>query len=214
MVSAPVAASVPALPKGATPAALVSTDPLRHAAVASAAATHVKEGGDAVKPRLTDEEMTALKQQKAWEVALGPAKSVPLNGFMLWMSGNTIQVFSVMVTAMMFYNALKAIVGVESHFSRFQDNDSSAQVSRAGATDKATLRVSSGPISQLVGRAKVLMSDPLVLQKLAFMGLQFALCGLGLYKMSTMGLLPTATSDWLSFEKYRPFLEISVHGLF
>jgi hypothetical protein len=47
--------------------------------------------------------------QRAWDVAMGPAKSIPMNAIMIYMSGNGVQIFSVMITAMLFWNPLKAI---------------------------------------------------------------------------------------------------------
>lgn len=163
------------------------------------------------KKKLTGDELHALKLQKAWDMALSPAKSVPLNAFMLWMSGNTIQVFSVMVTAMMFYNAVKAILDIDTAFSRFDDVDTTG--TEGNKQEKRELRVSSGPISQIVIKVKKFASDPLFLHKLAYFGLQLVLCGLGLYKMASMGLLPTASSDWLAFESYKPFIETVASGL-
>lgn len=34
-----------------------------------------------------------IRVKKAWEIALGPGKSIPMNAFMMWMSGNTVQIF-------------------------------------------------------------------------------------------------------------------------
>lgn len=45
-------------------------------------------------------------------MALSPSKSIPMNGFMLWMSGNSVQIFSILITVMLVWNALKGIMGV------------------------------------------------------------------------------------------------------
>lgn len=40
---------------------------------------------------------------------MGPAKTIPMNAIMIYMSGNGVQLFSVMITAMLFWQPLKAI---------------------------------------------------------------------------------------------------------
>lgn len=41
---------------------------------------------------------------------MGPAKSIPMNAIMIYMSGTSLQIFTVMVTAMLFFNPVKAIM--------------------------------------------------------------------------------------------------------
>ncbi|EWC44131.1 hypothetical protein DRE_07188 [Drechslerella stenobrocha 248] len=67
----------------------------------------------------TQAETDDLKVKKAWEVALAPAKSLPMNMIMMYMSGNTLQIFSIMMTAMLFMNPLKALTTVGNTFSKF-----------------------------------------------------------------------------------------------
>ena len=45
-----------------------------------------------------------------------------MNAIMMYMSGNSLQIFSIMMTAMLFMNPLKALSSVASTFSRF-DNE-------------------------------------------------------------------------------------------
>jgi hypothetical protein len=44
--------------------------------------------------------------------------------------------------------------------------------------------------------------DPLLMPKITFGALQIVALGLGLYKMAQMGLLPTASSDWLAWQSF------------
>ncbi|EGX49084.1 hypothetical protein AOL_s00079g38 [Orbilia oligospora ATCC 24927] len=67
----------------------------------------------------TQAETDDLKIKKAWEVALAPAKSLPMNMIMMYMSGNTLQIFSIMMTAMLFMNPLRALSSVGNTFSKF-----------------------------------------------------------------------------------------------
>jgi hypothetical protein len=44
---------------------------------------------------------------------MGPAKSIPMNAIMIYMSGTSLQIFTVMVTAMLFFQPAKAIMSVQ-----------------------------------------------------------------------------------------------------
>lgn len=50
--------------------------------------------------------------QKAWEIAKGPIKQLPMNIFMMWMAGNTVHIFSLMMVFMMVMNPIKALSNV------------------------------------------------------------------------------------------------------
>jgi ER membrane protein complex subunit 4 len=71
---------------------------------------------------IADKEMAA-KQRQMMGVAYGPGKGLLTTGFMLWMSGNSIQIFSIMMTGMALINPLKAITTVNATFSRFEGVD-------------------------------------------------------------------------------------------
>ncbi len=49
----------------------------------------------------TELEMNTLKLKKAWEIALGPAKQIPMQAIMMYMSGNSLQIFSIMMVYML-----------------------------------------------------------------------------------------------------------------
>ena len=60
------------------------------------------------------DDQAALKMRRAWDVALAPAKSIPMSLFMMYMSGNSLQIFSVMITAtMLFMQPIKAIMSAQ-----------------------------------------------------------------------------------------------------
>lgn len=46
--------------------------------------------------------MDQLKLKKAWEVALAPAKQLPMNAFGMYMTGNTLQIFSIFMVFTLF----------------------------------------------------------------------------------------------------------------
>ncbi|KAI9598283.1 hypothetical protein BDF19DRAFT_431955 [Syncephalis fuscata] len=120
-----------------------------------------------------------LKIKRAWDAALAPGKSLPMNGFMLWMSGNGVQIFSIMITAMLFFQPVKAIMSLNTAFERFEIKGTRT-------------------------------AGELTLPKLVFVLMNVLTILLGIYKLSAMGLLPTATSDWLAFMEPKKILE---HGL-
>eukprot|EP00004_Rigifila_ramosa_P012515 TRINITY_DN2708_c0_g1_i1.p2 TRINITY_DN2708_c0_g1~~TRINITY_DN2708_c0_g1_i1.p2 ORF type:complete len:107 (-),score=26.55 TRINITY_DN2708_c0_g1_i1:25-345(-) len=43
-----------------------------------------------------------------------------MNLFMLWMAGNSVQIFSIMITVMAIFSPVKAIFGISSAFARFE----------------------------------------------------------------------------------------------
>ncbi|KAJ1968120.1 18S rRNA (guanine1575-N7)-methyltransferase, partial [Dimargaris xerosporica] len=118
---------------------------------------------------------TVLRLKKAWDQSLAPAKSLPMTLLMMWMSGNSVQIFNLMITAMMFFQPVKALMGVQQAFQRFEPPATAHRSSNLN----------------------------LLLPKVAFCLLNLVSIGLGLYKCSKMGLLPTTTSDWLAFETPR-----------
>ena len=101
---------------------------------------------------------------------MAPAKQIPMQGFMLYMSGSGVQIFSMMVVGMLLTNPLKAIMTITNAFAPY---------STPGK------------------------SNDLLLHKLAFIACQLACVGLGIYKCWSMGLLPTASSDWLAWREPR-----------
>ncbi|KAL5352215.1 hypothetical protein ACLOAV_002162 [Pseudogymnoascus australis] len=133
-------------------------------------------GKNARKPPTTEETDT-LKLKKAWEVALGPVKQIPMTGFMMYMSGNGLQIFSIMMVVMAFKNPLMGLLATNSTFQRFESE----------------------------GTAQKLM-----LVKAAYVAMQIASFGLGVWKVNQMGLLPTTRSDWLAWESAREPLEYAI----
>lgn len=56
----------------------------------------------------------ALKMAKAWELAYSPAKSLPMNAIMLYMSGSGVQIFSMMAVGMLITGPIKGISTMNS----------------------------------------------------------------------------------------------------
>jgi hypothetical protein len=64
--------------------------------------------------------MDALKVKKAWEMALGPAKQLPMNAIGMYMSGNSLQIFSIMMVFMLFKGPITAVFGINQAFERYR----------------------------------------------------------------------------------------------
>ncbi|EWY96430.1 hypothetical protein FOQG_05586 [Fusarium oxysporum f. sp. raphani 54005] len=94
--------------------------------------TNSKKNKDAVKvqPRKppTTAEMETLKLKKAWEVALAPVKGLPMTAIMMYMSGNSLQIFSIMMVFMAFKNPLMGLMNTNQAFERFQSESLSSQL--------------------------------------------------------------------------------------
>ncbi|GJJ72650.1 ER membrane protein complex subunit 4 [Entomortierella parvispora] len=127
------------------------------------------KGHKGAKPKVDNE---LLKVKKAWDVALAPGKQLPMQGFMLWMSGNTVQIFSVAITAMLMFSPIRALMNMSQVFERYET----------------------------VSPVKVaFMDSKLALPKLTYVAMQILTILLGMWKLNAMGLLPTSHSDWLAF---------------
>ena len=68
----------------------------------------------------TQAETDTLKIKKAWEVALAPFKQLPMTAFMMYMSGNGLQIFSIMMVVMAFKNPIMGMIATNSAFQRFE----------------------------------------------------------------------------------------------
>ncbi|CAH3153916.1 unnamed protein product [Porites lobata] len=120
---------------------------------------------------------THLVAKKSWDIALGPFKQIPMNLFIMYMAGNSISIFPIMMVGMMFLRPVKALLAIKSTF-----------VSIEGEHDNA------------------------MQQKFFYLLGNLSLVALALYKCHSMGLLPTATSDWLAFMEHKARLEFSGGG--
>lgn len=117
------------------------------------------------------------KAQKAWEVAQAPFKNLLMMGFMMWMAGSQVHLFSIGITFSALWQPLSALQSVGKVFEPYKDP-----------------RV-----------------DTLA-PKLVFMALNLAGLGLGIWKLNTLGLLPTHASDWVSSLPPAPEVEFAAGG--
>ncbi|KAF9036562.1 DUF1077-domain-containing protein [Panaeolus papilionaceus] len=123
----------------------------------------------------------ALKEKRAWDVAIAPAKNLPMQAFMLYMSGGGVQVFSIGIVFMLLLSPFKNIAGMNEAFAQYAPSDSNPR-----------------------------SITTLPLHKLVYVLCNMITLGVGLWKCRSMGLLPTGTGDWLAFESRGPAPDISL----
>ncbi|KAJ2905458.1 hypothetical protein MKZ38_005334 [Zalerion maritima] len=101
-------------------------DPIGYPSHGSKKSSH--KDPKAPKKAQTPEEMDTLKLKKAWEVALAPVKSLPMTFIMMYMSGNTLQIFSIMMVVMAFKNPIMGLISTNQAFERFETETNKGQM--------------------------------------------------------------------------------------
>ncbi|KAK8864409.1 hypothetical protein IAR55_001657 [Kwoniella newhampshirensis] len=138
---------------------------------------------DPAKVAAQERKSTELKFKRAWDLALAPAKSLPMQGIMLYFSGSGIQIFSLGMIFMLLTGPISAVFNI---FRAFE-----------------SLRITPPPPPARKGEEPVIPEPsyaPLALPMIAYVACQGLVLALGLYKCSSMGILPTGSGDWLHFE--------------
>ncbi|PPR00047.1 hypothetical protein CVT24_009003 [Panaeolus cyanescens] len=123
----------------------------------------------------------ALKEKRAWDVAIAPAKSLPMQAFMLYMSGGGVQIFSIGIVFMLLLSPFKNIAGMNEAFAQYAPSNSNPR-----------------------------SLTTLFLHKIVYVLCNMLTLAVGLWKCRSMGLLPTGTGDWLAFESRGPAPDISL----
>ncbi|XP_076636527.1 ER membrane protein complex subunit 4 [Colletes latitarsis] len=57
-----------------------------------------------------------LIMKKSWDLALGPLKQVPMNLFIIYMAGNSIAIFPIMMVGMLIIRPVKALFTLQQTF--------------------------------------------------------------------------------------------------
>ncbi|PPJ61043.1 hypothetical protein CBER1_02012 [Cercospora berteroae] len=76
----------------------------------------------------TPEEMDSLKLKKAWELAIAPAKQLPMNAVGMYMTGNGLQIFSIMMVFMLFKGPIQAVLNLQNTFARLESPGNKEQM--------------------------------------------------------------------------------------
>jgi ER membrane protein complex subunit 4 len=67
------------------------------------------------------EKLENLKEKKSWEFANAPRNQIFMQAFLLYISGNQINIFPIIITFMTIFNPLKAIFSIQETFSSFKN---------------------------------------------------------------------------------------------
>ncbi|KAH1203758.1 ER membrane protein complex subunit 4 [Glycine max] len=79
-------------------------------------------GDDSTLSRQKKDAESNWKAQKAWEVAQAPMKNLLMMGFMMWMAGSTVHLFSIGITFSALWQPISALQSVGKMFEPYKDN--------------------------------------------------------------------------------------------
>ncbi|KAL4427640.1 hypothetical protein ABPG75_001729 [Micractinium tetrahymenae] len=145
----------------------------------AAAAREQADGSSSGRAAGTGSKLPLAKRQEALQhAATAPFKQVAMLCFMMWMSGSTLHLFSIMTTLSGIYQPLSAILNAKTAFPPDPE----------GELDTTLPRLTYCAIHGL--------------------GVAFAV-----YKINSMGLLPTHLSDWVSSMRPPAVLEHAAGSL-
>ncbi|KAK3086289.1 hypothetical protein FSP39_016371, partial [Pinctada imbricata] len=65
--------------------------------------------------------------QRSWDIALGPLKQIPMNFFIMWMAGNSISIFPIMMVGMMFFRPIQALLAAQNTFKMIEGSQAPLQ---------------------------------------------------------------------------------------
>lgn len=68
-----------------------------------------------------------LIMKKSWDLALGPLKQVPMNLFIMYMAGNSISIFPIMMVGMLIVRPLKLLFSTQSTFKMVEGSSAASQ---------------------------------------------------------------------------------------
>ncbi|MCL4127989.1 UNVERIFIED_CONTAM: hypothetical protein GTU68_013236 [Idotea baltica] len=69
----------------------------------------------------------SLVMKRAWDLALSPLKSVPMNLFLMYMAGNSISIFPIMMVGMMLIRPIKALWATNATFKQIEGTHAGLQ---------------------------------------------------------------------------------------
>lgn len=141
--------------------------------------------------------------KKAWEVALAPVKNLPMTAIMMYMSGNSLQIFSIMMVFMAFKNPIMGIIATNQAFERFESETNKGKIIQAKLAYVAMQIVALGVGLWKINAMGLLPSVSIHLNSST----------LGARKNMLTGIYRTTRSDWLAWEAQREPLELAVTAL-
>lgn len=75
----------------------------------------------------TRDQDATLAIKRSWDVALGPLRQVPMNLFIMFMTGNSISIFPIVMVVMMLLKPIQAIFSIQSTFKLIEGNQAFSQ---------------------------------------------------------------------------------------
>ncbi|XP_006009869.1 ER membrane protein complex subunit 4 [Latimeria chalumnae] len=63
-----------------------------------------------------------LVEKRCWDIALGPLKQIPMNLFIMYMAGNTISIFPIMMVCMMAWRPIQALMSMSATFKMLESS--------------------------------------------------------------------------------------------
>ena len=150
--------------------------------------------------------LAAKRNKMAMTIATSPGQALLMNALMLWFSGKQLNIFSITTTSSAITTPLSNILGVENVFRQLQQNNNNNN----NNSNRGTGSSSSPPDENDVINLNV--------PKLIYVALNLLWLGIGLYKMSSMRLLPTTSAVWSYKVVWKEMLETTSippdHNLF
>ncbi|KAL0481488.1 hypothetical protein AKO1_011257 [Acrasis kona] len=81
----------------------------------------ISSGSTASKDAQSGAGNQQLQEKKAWELAQSPFKTLLMTGFLMWMSGNQVNIFPIIITVMALINPFKALFSTNAVFKSFEE---------------------------------------------------------------------------------------------
>lgn len=81
---------------------------------------HATDVGAARSSKAAAPDASKIQVARAWDAAFGPTKALPMSAIMLYMSGNSVQLFSMMSIYMMLSNTVQGLVNVDAVFAPYR----------------------------------------------------------------------------------------------
>lgn len=78
-------------------------------------------------------EQQHLLTKRAWDMALGPMKQLPMNLFIMYMAGNSISIFPIMMVGMMCVRPIKALISIGGTFKQLEQEIGSRMILQKAA---------------------------------------------------------------------------------
>jgi len=114
----------------------------------------------------------AKKKAQAMSLATKPGQQILMNAFMMYMSGSSLNIFTISTTSSAIITPVTSIFRLEKMFGKFEEVDTQTA-------------------------------------KLIYIALNLIWLAIGLYKMSSMRLLPTTSADYADSIPWKNMMELS-----